>query len=113
MKDQLEDWGMDDKPKDEIIDEWMKEWAWGQILTVQHSAGALLCIPSLIGLGGSDQSWANSLAVCGILSEMGWEIEHTLETLYTRLFTPNGEKKVPNISLIFLTLHLSTFVVQF
>ena len=55
--------------KEEVIDKMMRDWPFNQVLMLQHTVGALLCVPSLIGYG--DEKWASSLACCGILSEVG------------------------------------------
>ena len=63
------------KTKEEMIDEAMKNYLkWNILVCFQHGVSGLLCIPSLLGRG--DPSWASSLAVNGILCEMGWELTH-------------------------------------
>ncbi|KAL9185548.1 hypothetical protein ACHAXT_003325 [Thalassiosira profunda] len=91
--------------KEEAMVMLMNDWAPMQVIAIQHLAGSLLCVPSILGIG--DPSWASSLAVLGVLSEMGWEIEHACEMVYTRLFTPGGEKKVPNGLVVIIIFHHS------
>ena len=70
-RDEMESIGMIEKhwSKDEVIEKMMADWPFNQVLMLQHSVGALLCVPALIGWG--DEKWASSLACCGILSEVG------------------------------------------
>lgn len=65
--------GVADLSKEEAINKMLYLWPTWQALFIQHVVGGSLCIPSLFGSG--DSSVASSLAVCGILSEVGWEIE--------------------------------------
>lgn len=93
-----------DKTHEEIITEMMMGWADEKIMISQHSLGGALCIPSMLGLG--DPSWASSLAVLGILCEVGWEIEHTIVDLfYTRL--RYGAEEVPTTMIIGSLIHHS------
>ena len=89
--------------KEEAIDKMMKDWAPGQVTMFQHVAGAMLCVPSVFRLG--EPSWATSLAVCGILSELGFDVYSTVEILYKRFCTEGGEKKVPNGMLLYVASH--------
>ena len=88
--------------KEEAIEMMMKDWVTMQVINIQHFTGAILCIPSLLGLG--DPSWASSLAACGVLSEIGWEIEDVAEAIYLRFFTEQG---LPFIVIAIRTFHHS------
>ena len=68
-----------DMSKKDAVSKMMKDWPFLQVLVLQHLAGALLCVPSLLGVG--DEKWANSLAACGILSEVGKYVCSCLLTL--------------------------------
>ena len=89
--------------KDAGVEILMRQWPWMVSVSIQHVAGVMLCVPSL--MGWRDPSWASSLAVLGVISEIGWEIEDSIEKAYTRLFTEGGDKKVPNGLIFMLTLH--------
>lgn len=69
----------------------------------QHAMSGILCIPSLLGRG--DSSWATSLAVNGILCEMGYELLDFVKIPYNRL--RYGKAKVPNGVLIGMIAHHS------
>ena len=58
-----------DMSKQDAVSKMMKDWPFLQVIVLQHLAGALFCVPSLLGVG--DEKWANSLAACGVLSEVG------------------------------------------
>jgi hypothetical protein len=58
--------------KDEYISFTVKDWPRMQSIYLQHFVGSIFCIPSLLGIG--DPSVSSSLAVCGLLSEMGFRI---------------------------------------
>jgi len=92
-----------DYSKEQAIDDMMKDWPEIQVMMIQHTVGGLLCVPSLIGYG--DPAWATSLAVLGILSEMGWEVEHMIMTLIKRY--RKGKDEVPNWLMIVLAFHHS------
>ena len=70
-REELELLGFLDKgmSKEDAVSKMMKDWPFLQVIVLQHLAGALFCVPSLLGVG--DVKWANSLAACGILSEVG------------------------------------------
>jgi len=92
-----------DWSKEEVLEKMMLDWPFNQVLMLQHTVGALFCVPSLIGYG--DVKWASSLACMGVLSEVGWEIESVFEFGYIRFFTKNGDKKVPTPFIIVLAVH--------
>jgi len=88
------------------IDNMRKDWPFMQVIALQHGIGALLCVPALVNYG--DPSWSASLASLAILSEMGWELEHTIvDLIYKRYFTPNGKVRVPNIMMVVFIFHHS------
>ena len=92
-----------DWSKEEVLEKMMLDWPFNQVVMLQHTVGAMLCIPSLLGYG--DVNWASSLACMGVLSEVGWEIESVFEFGYIRLFAKNGAKKVPTPFIIVLAVH--------
>ena len=59
--------------KEQYIENGMNDWPFMQVMVIQHFAGAMLCVPSLVGWGSVE--WSSSIAALGILSEMGWELE--------------------------------------
>ena len=96
--------GTDFTNEEELIAHMMWNWADFQIGTFQHMIGGVLCIPSLLGIG--DSNWSSSLAVLGILSEVGWEIEHmVVDVFYPRI--RYGAEKVPMIVIIGSLIHHS------
>lgn len=96
--------------KEESITWVANDWPRMQCIYLQHAVGALFCVPSLLGIG--DPSVASSLAICGILSEIGWEVQDLLEVLFVRAFCKNGKNLWPDsIVIIFLIHHsLSIFL---
>lgn len=95
------------KTKEEWIEEFMKGWGPALATMFQHTASGFLCIPSILSLG-DDPSYVSSLAVLGILCEMGWEIQHTIiDMFYVRLFTKDGKTKMPNALIFGLLVHHS------
>jgi hypothetical protein len=76
-----------------------------QSIYLQHFIGSLFCIPSILGIG--DPSVASSLAVCGVLSEIGWELQDMIDILLTRLFNKEGKKIFPNVIVVILLVHHS------
>ena len=92
-----------DYTDEEFVEILMDRWFGEQMVTSQHLFGGALCIPSQLGLG--DPSWASSLAVLGILSEVGFEIQDVVILFYTRL--RHGPKRVPTIILVLCLLHHS------
>eukprot|EP00581_Thalassiosira_minuscula_P019389 CAMPEP_0183715610 /NCGR_PEP_ID=MMETSP0737-20130205/9758_1 /TAXON_ID=385413 /ORGANISM="Thalassiosira miniscula, Strain CCMP1093" /LENGTH=307 /DNA_ID=CAMNT_0025944721 /DNA_START=419 /DNA_END=1342 /DNA_ORIENTATION=+ len=96
--------------KEECIAWSMNDWPRMQCILLQHLAGSLLCIPSLFGIG--DPSVASSLAICGVLSEIGWELQDMIEILFVRAFFKNGKAIWPDaIVIVFLVHHsLSTIL---
>ncbi|KAL7553339.1 hypothetical protein ACHAWF_016614 [Thalassiosira exigua] len=90
--------------KEEAISWTMNDWPRMQCIYLQHIAGSLFCIPSILGIG--DQSVASSLAICGILSEIGWELQDSLEMILVRTFCKNGKAIWPDaIVAVFLVHH--------
>jgi len=83
-RDELEAFGMIEKDwsKEEVLEKMMLDWPFNQVVMLQHTVGAMLCLPSLLGYG--DVKWASSLACMGVLSEVGWEIESVFEFGYIR-----------------------------
>lgn len=69
-------------PKEEFFVELRKNWPNAIVMCSQHAAGAMLCVPALLGVG--DASWASSLACLGLFSEIGFE----LYDLYVMRFLP-------------------------
>jgi hypothetical protein len=104
-KEEAESFGFSTK-KEEFIDHFMTNWPDIIAVSLQHLIGGLLCLPSLCGFW-LDNGVATSLACLGVLSEMGWELEHTLMLLYKRYFTKGGKKKVSGIILIIVMFHHS------
>jgi len=104
-REELEAFGMIEKEwsKEEVLEKMMLDWPFNQVVMLQHTVGAMLCVPSLLGYG--DVKWASSLACMGVLSEVGWEIESVFEFGYIRFFTKNGDKKVPTPFIIVLAVH--------
>lgn len=70
-KKMWEEWGIK-KTKEEAVHEAMHNWPNMLVGTIQHLAGSMLCIPTL--LGTSDPMWAVSLACCGGLNEAGFDV---------------------------------------
>lgn len=58
--------------EEEAVHEAMHNWPNMQVVNIQHLAGSMLCIPTL--LGTSDPMWAVSLACCGGLNEAGFDV---------------------------------------
>jgi hypothetical protein len=91
--------------KDEFIAWAANDWPRMQSIYLQHFVGSIFCIPSLLGIG-DDPSVASSLAVCGLLSEMGWEFQDMLEMFVVRMFHKDGKQQWPDaIVIIFLVHH--------
>ena len=103
----MEEYGLITKntTKKEIIDDMMKSWAEFQPIMLQHVVGALLCVPSMMGMG--DPLWASSLAVMGVLSETGWEWSHIVQLINQKFFTKGGHTKMPTIVFCIFMLHHS------
>jgi len=90
--------------KEQFLEWAMNDWPRMQAIYIQHLVGSLFCIPSLLGVG--DPSVASSLAICGVLSEMGWELQDAAEMLLVRAFHKNGKTIWPDsIVVIFLVHH--------
>jgi len=95
--------------KEEFINWAMNDWPRMQAIYIQHLIGSFFCIPSILGIG--DPKVASSLAICGVLSEMGWELQDAAEMLFVRAFYKNGKAIWPDaIVLIFLVHHSLTTV---
>ena len=91
--------------KEECIDWSIGDWPRLQCIYVQHFVGSLFCLPALLGIG--DPSVASSLAIFGILSEMGWEVQDLLEILFIRLFFKNGKTIWPDAIVAIFVVHHS------
>ena len=93
--------------REEAIKWCMDDWPRMQALYIQHFVGSIFCIPSLLGIG--DPSTASSLAICGVLSEMGWELQDMAEILFVRTFYENGKAIWPaSIAIVFAVHHSLT-----
>eukprot|EP00574_Skeletonema_japonicum_P003576 CAMPEP_0201714042 /NCGR_PEP_ID=MMETSP0593-20130828/662_1 /ASSEMBLY_ACC=CAM_ASM_000672 /TAXON_ID=267983 /ORGANISM="Skeletonema japonicum, Strain CCMP2506" /LENGTH=385 /DNA_ID=CAMNT_0048203267 /DNA_START=26 /DNA_END=1183 /DNA_ORIENTATION=- len=101
-KKQLEELNMD-MTKDEYIAFSMRDWPRLQSISSQHLIGSLFCIPSILGIG--DPSLASSLAACGILSEIGWELQDVIEMILVRMFHKEGKKIFPDVVFIIFLVH--------
>lgn len=94
--------------KEEFIAWAMNDWPRMQGISLQHFVGSLFCIPSLLGSwGGMDPSVASSLAICGVLCEMGWELQDMTEMLFVRTFCKNGKAIWPDSIIVIFALHHS------
>ena len=91
--------------KEEFIEFTMSAWPRMQSIYLQHFIGSFFCIPSILGIG--DPSVASSLAVCGVLSEIGWELQDMIEMLVVRMFCKDGKKIFPNAVVIIFLIHHS------
>jgi len=91
--------------KEEAIEYTMNDWPKMQAIYLQHLVGSMFCIPSLLGL--TDPATASSLAICGILSEMGWELQDMTEILYIRYCKKDGKKLMPGAIVFIFALHHS------
>lgn len=91
--------------KEEAIEYTMNDWPKMQAIYLQHLVGSMFCIPSLLGL--TDPATASSLAICGILSEMGWELQDMTELLYIRYCKKDGKKLMPGAIVFIFALHHS------
>lgn len=96
--------------REECIAWTMNDWPRMQCIYLQHLVGSIFCIPSIFGIG--DPSIASSLAICGILSEIGWELQDIAEMYFVRLFCKNGKAIWPDsIVTLFMVHHsLSTIL---
>jgi len=91
--------------KEEAIAWSMNDWPRMQCVYLQHLAGSLFCFPSLLGIG--DPSIQCGLAMCGILSEIGWEMQDLAEMIFVRTFFKDGKHIWPNSILIVMLMHHS------
>mmetsp|Transcript_28552 Transcript_28552/g.57470 ORF Transcript_28552/g.57470 Transcript_28552/m.57470 type:complete len:216 (+) Transcript_28552:128-775(+) len=94
-KRQLKDLHID-MTKDEFIAFAVRDWPRMQSIYLQHFVGSFFCIQSILGIG--DPSVASSLAVCGVLSEIGWELQDMIEIIWVRLFHKEGKKTLSRCS---------------
>jgi hypothetical protein len=67
-----------------------------QTVCLQHFVGTCFCIPAIFNIGGFESATASSIAMLGILSEIGWELMDVLRMIYVRIFRENGKKIVPD-----------------
>jgi len=91
--------------KEEALAWSMNDWPRMQCIYLQHLAGSLFCLPSLLGIG--DPSIQCGLAMCGILSEIGWEAQDLAEMIVVRTFFKDGKRIWPNSIFIVMLLHHS------
>lgn len=91
--------------KEEAISAGMRDWPRMQAIYVQHFAGSLFCMPSILGTG--DPSVASSLATLGVLSEMGWELQDLAEMFFVRAFFENGKVIWPDAVVAVFAVHHS------
>jgi hypothetical protein len=91
--------------KDEYISFTVKDWPRMQSIYLQHFVGSIFCIPSLLGIG--DPSVSSSLAVCGLLSEMGWEFQDMIEMFMVRMFHKDGKQQWPDFIVVIFLIHHS------
>jgi len=103
-KRQLKDLHID-MTKDEFIAFAVRDWPRMQSIYLQHFVGSFFCIQSILGIG--DPSVASSLAVCGVLSEIGWELQDMIEIIWVRLFHKEGKKLFPDALVIIFLVHHS------
>ena len=95
--------------KEEAITWSMNDWPRMQCIYLQHLVGSLFCVPSILVIG--DPSVASSLAICGVLSEIGWELQDLAEMFFVRAFCKNGKATWPDsIVFIFLLHHSLTTI---
>lgn len=91
--------------KSEYITFALRDWPRLQSIYLQHFIGSLFCIPSLLRIG--DLHVGSSLAICGLLSEMGWELQDMIEILTVRAFYKDGKKTFPDAIVVILLIHHS------
>ena len=91
--------------KEQFLEWAMNDWPRMQAIYIQHLVGSLFCIPSLFGIG--DPSVASSLAICGVLSEIGWEMQDAFEMLFVRAFYKNGKTIYPDLIVAIFLVHHS------
>mmetsp|Transcript_633 Transcript_633/g.1029 ORF Transcript_633/g.1029 Transcript_633/m.1029 type:complete len:383 (-) Transcript_633:1580-2728(-) len=103
-KKQLQDLKVD-MTKDEFIAFAVRDWPRMQSISMQHFIGSFFCIPSILNIG--DPSVASSLAVCGVLSEIGWELQDMIEIVFIRLFNKEGKKIFPDALVVVFLVHHS------
>ena len=77
-----------------------------QANSLQHFVGTCFCVPAIFNIEEFDSVTASSIAMLGILSEMGWELMDMLRMICVRIFRKNGKKLVPDgVILIDLAHH--------
>lgn len=98
------------KTRDDYVEFMMRDF-WPRALSMffQHLVGGLLCLPSLWNCRfdndeESSVSVSTSLACLGILSEIGWEVQHVTHLVYKQLFMAD---KPPPIMFAFAVFHHS------
>lgn len=84
-----------------IKHDWARDW----VLVLQEVTGAIFCLPSIIGVGYKET--ASSLAVCSVLSNLGWEVQDVIRACYVRYFVIDGELKMPMFALRMKIFHHS------
>ena len=67
-----------------------------QANSLQHFVGTCFCVPAIFNIEEFDSVTASSIAMLGILSEIGWELMDVLRMIYVRIFRENGKKIVPD-----------------
>ena len=72
---------------------------------VQHFIGSLFCLPSILKL--CDERTASSLAICGVLSEMGWELQDLAEMFLVRALSLRGRLIWPDSIVTLFVVHHS------
>lgn len=77
-----------------------------QANSLQHFVGTCFCVPAIFNIEEFDSVTASSIAMLGILSEMGWELMDMLRMICVRIFRKNGKKLVPDgVILVDLAHH--------
>lgn len=94
-----------DMTKEEFVEWQMNDWPRMQCIYVQHFIGSLFCLPSILKL--CDERTASSLAICGVLSEMGWELQDLAEMFLVRALSPRGRLVWPDSIVTLFVVHHS------
>ena len=79
--------------------------AYRKCIYIQHFIGSLFCLPSILNL--CDKHTASSLAICGVLSEMGWELQDMAEMFLVRALSPRGRLIWPDSIVAIFVIHHS------
>ena len=79
--------------------------AYRKCIYIQHFIGSLFCLPSI--LNRCDKHTASSLAICGVLSEMGWELQDMVEMFLVRALSPRGRLIWPDSIVAIFVIHHS------